>query len=63
MVPPGASTVESGVLAWLRGEFDAARSLLEPATADLAAADRDQIDAVWFVPSDADRDWRTFTWP
>ena len=45
--------VESGVLAWLRGEFDAARSLFEQSTVDLAAADCERIDAVWFVPSDA----------
>ena len=44
--------VESGVLAWLRGEFDAAAFHFEQATADPAAADRDQIDAVWFVPSE-----------
>ena len=45
--------IESGVLAWLRGEFDTARSHFEQATADLAAADCERIDAVWFVPSDA----------
>jgi class 3 adenylate cyclase/tetratricopeptide (TPR) repeat protein len=44
--------VESGVVAWLRGEFDAARSHFEQAIADLATADLDQIDAVWFVPSE-----------
>jgi tetratricopeptide (TPR) repeat protein len=44
--------VESGVLAWLRGEFDAAASHFEQATAHPAAADRDQIDALWFVPSE-----------
>ena len=40
------------MVAWLRGEFDAAGSHLEPATAGLAAADQHQIDAVWFQPND-----------
>lgn len=44
--------VEYGVLAWLRGEFDAARFHFEQATADLAAPDRDLLDAMWFVPSE-----------
>ena len=51
-----------GVVAWLRGEFDAAGSHLEAATADLAAADQHQIDAVWFLPNDPIA-WRTSTWP
>jgi class 3 adenylate cyclase/tetratricopeptide (TPR) repeat protein len=38
-----------GVVAWLRGEFDAAASHLEAATARLATTD-DQIYAVWFQP-------------
>ena len=41
-----------GVVAWLRGEFDAAGSHLEAATAGLAAADQHEIDAVWFQPND-----------
>jgi class 3 adenylate cyclase len=41
-----------GVVALLRGEFDAAGSHLEAATAGLAAADQHQIDAVWFNPTD-----------
>ena len=41
-----------GVLAWLRGEFDTAGSHFEQATADLATADLNRIDAVWFVPSE-----------
>ena len=41
-----------GAVAWLRGEFDAARSHLETATAGWAAADHHQIDAVWFLPDD-----------
>jgi class 3 adenylate cyclase len=41
-----------GVVAWLRGGFDAAASQLEAATAGRAAADLHQIDAVWFDPSD-----------
>ena len=43
---------ESGVLAWLRGEFDVARPHFEKATADIVATDRDQISEVWFVPSE-----------
>ena len=38
-----------GVVAWLRGEFDAAASHLEAATARLATTD-DRIVAVWFQP-------------
>lgn len=39
--------------AWLRGEFDAAGSHLEAATADFASAsDHHQIEAVWFQPDD-----------
>ena len=34
-----------GAVAWLRGDFDAARSHLEAATADLAAADQHKLDA------------------
>ena len=44
--------VESGVLAWLRGEFDVARAHFEKATADIVATDRDKIGEVWFVPSE-----------
>jgi class 3 adenylate cyclase/tetratricopeptide (TPR) repeat protein len=39
-----------GLVAWLRGEFDAARSHLEQATAGQAATDHHEIDAVRFVP-------------
>ena len=39
-----------GVVAWHRGEFDAARSRLEEAMAGLAAAG--QLDVVWFQPND-----------
>ena len=42
----------SGSAAWLRGEFDAALSLLEAATADFAAEGEHDIDAVWFLPDD-----------
>ena len=48
-----AIEVESGVLAWLRGEFGAAQSHFEHATTDMVAADQHEIEAVWFVPSDA----------
>ena len=42
-----------GVMACLRGEFDAACRHLEAATAGLAAADRHDVAAVWrFVPND-----------
>ena len=41
-----------GVLAWLRGEFDAAGSHLEQAARGLTAADQQEIDAVWFRPDD-----------
>jgi len=41
-----------GIVAFLRGDVDAARSQLEAGTAGLAAADDREIDAVWFVPSD-----------
>ena len=40
------------MVAWLRGEFDAAGSHLEAATAGQAAADQHEIDAVWFQPND-----------
>ena len=39
-----------GVVAWQRGEFDAARSRLEETMASLAAAG--QLDVVWFQPND-----------
>ena len=48
-----AIEVESGVLAWLRGEFNSAQSHFEQATTDMVAADQHEIEAVWFVPSDA----------
>ena len=51
-----------GMVAWLRGEFDAAGSHLEAATAGLAAADQHQIDAVWSHPTTRSRR-RTSTWP
>ena len=41
-----------GVVAWHRGEFDAARSRLEQAMAGLAAAGQQEIDVVWFQPND-----------
>ncbi len=42
-----------GAVEWLRGEFDAARSLCEEATAaQAAAADAHELDAVWLHPSD-----------
>ena len=41
-----------GVVAWLRGEFDAAGSHLEQAMSGLAAAGQHEIDAVWFQPND-----------
>jgi tetratricopeptide (TPR) repeat protein len=41
-----------GMVAWLRGDFDAARSQLEEGTAGQIAADQHQIDALWFQPND-----------
>ena len=41
-----------GVVAWFRGEFDAAGSCLEQAMARLAAAGQQEIDVVWFQPND-----------
>ena len=41
-----------GAVAWLRGEFDAAASYLEAATAGMAGADQQQIEALWFQPND-----------
>jgi class 3 adenylate cyclase/tetratricopeptide (TPR) repeat protein len=41
-----------GMVAWLRGDFDAAGSHLEAGSAGLAAADRHRLDAVWFQPND-----------
>jgi hypothetical protein len=41
-----------GLVAWLRGEFDAAISRLEAATAGLAAADLHNVDAEWFRVSE-----------
>ena len=41
-----------GVVAWLRGEFDAAGSYLEQATRGLASADLHEIDAVWIQPDE-----------
>ncbi|HTY28477.1 MAG TPA: cyclase, partial [Mycobacterium sp.] len=41
-----------GVVAWHRGEFDAAASRLEQAMSGLAAAGQHEIDVVWFQPND-----------
>jgi tetratricopeptide (TPR) repeat protein len=41
-----------GILGWLRGDFAAARTQIERATADFAAAGRLPIEAVWFAPTD-----------
>ena len=41
-----------GVVAWLRGQFAAADSHLKAATAGAAAADQQQIDAVWLQPTE-----------
>ena len=51
MVPPG-DRGRFGVVAVPCGDFDAARSHLERATAGLAATDQHRIDAVWFDPGD-----------
>jgi class 3 adenylate cyclase len=41
-----------GVLAWLRGEFDAAVSYFTDATAGRPAAGRHPIEAVWYLPNE-----------
>ncbi|WP_255605629.1 ATP-binding protein [Mycolicibacterium xanthum] len=41
-----------GVVAWLRGEFDAAGSHLKHAAENLAAANHDEIDEVWIQPDE-----------
>ena len=41
-----------GTVAWLRGEFDAAYSQLEAATAGPLAADQQRVDVVWGQPTD-----------
>ncbi len=46
------SDAQFGLAAWLCGQFDVARSHLELATANWATTDHDEIDAVWFTPSD-----------
>ncbi|HEY5149438.1 MAG TPA: adenylate/guanylate cyclase domain-containing protein [Mycobacterium sp.] len=44
--------VGCGVVAWLRGEFDAATSHLQHAARGLTAADQDEIDSVWIQPDE-----------
>ncbi len=44
--------VLSGVMSWARGDFDAARQLLEQGNRELPAADQREFDAVWFMPHD-----------
>jgi hypothetical protein len=41
-----------GIVAWLRGEFAAADSHLEAATAGQGEADCHRVDAMWFQPND-----------
>jgi class 3 adenylate cyclase/tetratricopeptide (TPR) repeat protein len=42
----------SGIVAWLRGEFETARQCFEQATTDLADDYEQRIQAIWFVPHD-----------
>jgi hypothetical protein len=41
-----------GILAWLHGEFAAASEQISGATAEFDGAERREIDAVWFAPTD-----------
>jgi hypothetical protein len=41
-----------GILAWLHGEFVAASEQISGATAEFDGAERREIDAVWFAPTD-----------
>ena len=56
------SSAQFGLVAWLRGEFDAARSHLELATAGWPQLITHEIDAVWFSPTTRSRR-RTSTSP
>lgn len=42
----------AGILAWLRGEFDAARTYFERATTGLPADFGQRIQQLWFIPHD-----------
>jgi class 3 adenylate cyclase/tetratricopeptide (TPR) repeat protein len=42
----------SGIVAWLRGEFDTARNYFEQATTDLADDYEQRLQEIWFVPHD-----------
>jgi class 3 adenylate cyclase/tetratricopeptide (TPR) repeat protein len=41
-----------GMVAWYRGDFDNARSLLEEATAAVAGVEIADYDSVWFIPGE-----------
>ena len=41
-----------GMVAWYRGDFDDARSVLEEATAAVPAAEIVDYDSVWFIPGE-----------
>ena len=41
-----------GVVAWARGEFDAAQSRLERAVTTVSELDKADIDALWYMPND-----------
>jgi class 3 adenylate cyclase/tetratricopeptide (TPR) repeat protein len=47
-----ANHAASGMIAWFRGSFDIARSVLEQATTVLATAHTADLEAVWFIPTD-----------
>ena len=42
----------SGIVAWLRGEFDTAREYFEQATTGVAGDYEQRLRAIWFVPHD-----------
>lgn len=42
----------SGIVAWLRGEFDSARKCFEQATTGHAKDYEERLQAIWFVPHD-----------
>jgi hypothetical protein len=42
----------SGIVAWLRGEFDTARVYFDRATSGLVGNYEQRIQALWFVPHD-----------
>jgi class 3 adenylate cyclase/tetratricopeptide (TPR) repeat protein len=50
-----------GMVAWYRGDFDNARSVLEEATAAVAGAEIADYDSVWFIPGEPVASMHTHT--